>query len=137
MRKRGENVEQFRYSELSHLIATNSGKKVGGESSWDTRLERITPLSPFVGHELRLISQSGPAVSPIKELAAASVQRRSARECANTPRSSRSRPNTLKGHIRLDQAVGMEPACFKQQLKIGVVEMNQLSSQRSGILGPR
>jgi hypothetical protein len=94
--------------------------------------------SPFVGHEIRLIAQSGASVSPIKEVA----------RCIGTekiglgshPDSSQVEPigvpTCLNGYIALGQSVGMEPASFKQQHKIGVVEMNQRFSQRAGILSP-
>ena len=45
-------------------------------------------------------------------------------------------PAVLKGDIPFGQSVGMQPARFKQQVKIGVIEMNQLAAQRPGVFRP-
>jgi hypothetical protein len=94
--------------------------------------------SPFVSHEIRLIAQSGATVSPIKEVASCVGTKKIGLE--SDPDSPQVKPigipACLNCYITLGQSVGMEPAGFTQQLKIGVVQMNQRSSQRAGILSP-
>jgi hypothetical protein len=94
--------------------------------------------SPFVRHEIRLIAQSGAPVSPIKEIASCVGTKKIGLE--SDPDSPQVKPigvpTCLNGYITLGQSVGMEPAGFKQQLEIGVVQMNERSSQRPGISSP-
>ena len=94
--------------------------------------------SPFVRHEIRLIAQSGAPVSPIKEIASSVGTKKIGLE--SDPDSPQVKPigvpTCLNGYITLGQSVGMEPAGFKQQLEIGVVQMNERSSQRPGISSP-
>jgi hypothetical protein len=122
--------------ELSHGAAMETGNDVPYSELFTTLLQRDSDSqSPFAGHKIRLISQNGPSVSPIKEFAsgvgAQQVRFRSDPDPAQVEPIRV--PTCLERDVPLGQAVGMKPAGFKEQLKIGVIEIDERSSQRPGI----
>ena len=98
----------------------------------------MTHKSPNVGHEIRLISHRGPPVSPIKEVTGGiRTQEFGLGRDTDSPQVKPiGVPTRLEGDIPISQSVRMEPAGFKQQLKIGVIEVNQRPAQRPGVVRP-